>query len=74
MLRVERLLDGVSSNCSKKGKKDEKVITSVTMQCLVSAQTPTLYEANCVISSDVYFLTSSLPASSIMLHDPQNCP
>ena len=42
MLRVERLLDGVSSNCSKKGKKDEKVITSVTMQCLVSVQTPTL--------------------------------
>ena len=51
MLRVERLLDGGSTNCSKKGRKDEKVITSVTVRCLVSTQAAMLYEANCVISS-----------------------
>jgi len=51
VLRVERLLDGGSTNCSKKGRKDEKVITSVTVRCLVSTQAAMLYEANCVISS-----------------------
>lgn len=41
MLRVEWLLDGASTNCSKKGRKDETVITSVTVQCLVSTQAAT---------------------------------
>jgi len=51
VLRVEWLLDWVSTNCNKKGRTDEKVITSVTVQCLVSTQAATLYEANCLISS-----------------------